>query len=563
MNSFKKGIKSLKVPLLIISMIIIFSFGFTAVNAADTSHINESSSDYNITTGQIVTDTFSTTTDQSNSSTSTLALTKSEDNIQPISKNNFSNSLNSDNKTFPDPQIYRGGVFIGSFTRIADAIAAAQSGDTISLEEGKTFYENNFYISKNLNFNVLNGGTAIIDGSGNRIFYIKPGYTVTFKNIIFQNGKSSYGGAILNYGALFVTGCSFIGNTATGGGAIFNSGGYLSVIGSSFTDTATKNGGAIYNALGGTLIINGGCWFGNNRASYGGAVYGINAGSLSITDSTFTGNHAINGAGVYYDNGGSLTVTGSTFTSNTASWDGGAIYNAVGGLFTVDTSIFTSNNAFGGGAIHNSGTLTVTNSNFTGNCASNDGGAIENVYGGGIYNFKINNSYFLSNSAINGGAVFNNEGEPLNVQGSTFTGNHATKYGGGIVNKHSGKIINCNFSKNSASKCAGAIFNNGGTMSVSSSIFKSNTASAYGGALYNNVGTMSIIGNTFTSNHATLGGGAVINNCGKFSVINNNFTKNSAKYGGAIYNRKSRYTYILLNKCIGNSATKGINYYKS
>ena len=41
MKSFKKGIISLKVPLIIISMIIIFSFGFNAVNAADTSKLTK------------------------------------------------------------------------------------------------------------------------------------------------------------------------------------------------------------------------------------------------------------------------------------------------------------------------------------------------------------------------------------------------------------------------------------------------------------------------------------------------------------------------------------------
>ena len=496
MKTFKNRIKSFKVLLLIISMVIIFSFGFNTVSAADTSPINESSSDYNVTTEQIVTDLPSTSTDLSNSSTSTLASTKSEPTIQPTSDNQGSSNLL--NSTLPDPQIYRNGVLIGSYYKIADAIAAAQSGDTIMLD-GATFNECGLVISKDLSFNVINNGHATIDAKhAATIFIINPGIRVQIQNITFKNGQTNYGGAIVNNGGyLYLTECIFLNNLANGGGAIFNNGGLVSVLSSTFTgNRATDNGGAIENygnlyiygstfsgntALYGGVIYNSGVmsvtgscftnnfathnggvihnnkyyswtidnsWFQGNRADYGGVFYTVKGGPLTVMGSTFTGNCAINGAAIYYDRGGSLTVSGSTFTNNIASWDGGAIYNYVGGPFTVTGCNLSYNKAFGGGAIHNAGTLTVTNSNFTGNYGTNDGGAIENVYGGGIYPFTIYDSYFTSNYAINGGAIFNNEGEPLNIHGVIFTRNHANKYGGAIVNDYSLGIDSCTFTKN-------------------------------------------------------------------------------------------------------------------
>jgi len=110
-----------------------------------------------------------------------------------------------------------------------------------------------------------------------------------------------------------------------------------------------------------------------------------NAGTVTITGSTFSGNTAIWGGAI--DTGdhfgglggtGSVTVTASTFTDNSAGFDGGAINSGDGGggsgTVTVTASTFTGNTARTGGAIDSgqnggSGTVTVTASTFTGNTA--------------------------------------------------------------------------------------------------------------------------------------------------------------------------------------------------
>ena len=51
-----------------------------------------------------------------------------------------------------------------------------------------------------------------------------------------------------------------------------------------------------------------------------------NVGTLTITNSTFSGNSGINYGGGIFNNGGTATITNSTFSGNSAS-SGGGIYN--------------------------------------------------------------------------------------------------------------------------------------------------------------------------------------------------------------------------------------------
>ncbi|MBI1763870.1 MAG: right-handed parallel beta-helix repeat-containing protein, partial [Acidobacteria bacterium] len=101
-----------------------------------------------------------------------------------------------------------------------------------------------------------------------------------------------------------------------------------------------------------------------------------------------------------------------------------------------------------GGGIVNFGTLTVTNSTFSGNSVGNgdggaDGGGIEND--GGTVN--VTNSTFTGNSAYGGGGIENRAGT-LNVINSTFSDNSA-RLGGGIYNRSTANVTNSTFSGNS------------------------------------------------------------------------------------------------------------------
>jgi len=120
--------------------------------------------------------------------------------------------------------------------------------------------------------------------------------------------------------------------------------------------------------LAGLTIANGYC---ASPCSGGGI---LNAGTLKVTRSTFTGNSALLGGAIH--NFGTLDVASSTFSGNSARI-GGAIHNF--DTLTVADSQFLGNSAAGtGGAIHNFDTLTVTGSQFAENSAAVAGNNVSN-----------------------------------------------------------------------------------------------------------------------------------------------------------------------------------------
>ncbi|MBF2048311.1 MAG: DUF4347 domain-containing protein, partial [Elainella sp. C42_A2020_010] len=189
-----------------------------------------------------------------------------------------------------------------------------------------------------------------------------------------------------------------------------NGAGSITVSGNNATRVFNVAAGAAA-ALNG-LIISGGRTIGNN----GGGI--LNNGTLTVSNSTFTGNSAQGngfGGGIYSD--GTLTVSNSTFTGNSAGNPGGAIDNR--GTMTVSNSTFTGNRASGGGAIDNNGTLTVSNSTFTGNSAVGGGGILNQPQG----RLTVSNSTFTGNSASEAGGGIFHGGVTLTVSNSIVAGN--------------------------------------------------------------------------------------------------------------------------------------------
>jgi CSLREA domain-containing protein len=110
--------------------------------------------------------------------------------------------------------------------------------------------------------------------------------------------------------------------------------------------------------------------------SYGGGIN--NSGTLTVTNSAFSGNYASFGGGI--NNSGTLTVTNSTFSGNSASYGGGVRHNS--GTLVITNSTFSGNSAlYGGGVSNYNVTLTITNSTFSWNSANGSGGNIDNYSG--------------------------------------------------------------------------------------------------------------------------------------------------------------------------------------
>lgn len=161
--------------------------------------------------------------------------------------------------------------------------------------------------------------------------------------------------------------------------------------------------------LDGVTVKNGRCngACGVTYADGGGGV--INFGTLTVTNSVFSGNSAANGGGIYCVNNTTLTVTNSTFSGNSASVNGGGIYTVSKSntTITVANSTFSGNSAYYlGGGINNGHILTLTNSTFSGNSANN-GGGISNIHG----TLMVTNSTFSGNSVASlGSDIFNGAG---------------------------------------------------------------------------------------------------------------------------------------------------------
>jgi predicted outer membrane repeat protein len=230
-------------------------------------------------------------------------------------------------------------------------------------------------------------------------------------------------------------------------------------------------GGGILNA--GTLTVTATAFSGNFAADRGGAIAN-SGGTLTVTDSTFSGNSVYDGGGAILNSaGGSLTVTGSTFSGNSAPYRGGAIEARPGTLAVVTDSSFSGNSSGvnGGGIFNYASTLTVTNSTFSGNVTTGPYAA----GGGGIYNFEaaltVTNSTFSGNSAASVGGGVDNFASTLTVTNSTFSGNSATS-GGGVSNAGWPSVPGSATLRNtivanspSGGNCSGAITDEGGNLS--------------------------------------------------------------------------------------------------
>ena len=421
--------------------------------------------------------------------------------------------------------------------------------------KGKVRVDNELiYHDVNLNSGTLElAPTTSVEASR---FVIEEGAKFSADKTTFNDSSDDKGGAIYNSGEVTLSDSVFRENTA-------------------FNEESSAYGGAIYNRY--KLDISNSI-FTNNMAETdwllagGGAIYNDRLGTLTISDSAFTGNISTgnsnhgswgNGGAIFNDKG-TIIITNSTFVANEATGSsassGGAIHAESyknDGNITIFDSTFTKNKSSFGGAIYNYGKMDLTNVSFVENVAE----FTERDYGGNggaIFNYwtlTINGGDFTRNTAFDGGAIFNRNKATIS---SSFTGNSAY-YGGAIYNEREITLSNSIFTQNNAmadpetilSGNGGAIYN-GGKLSIEGSSFIGNNATKEGGAIYNESYTdigedsITITNSTFSGNKvtSTLGslssGGAISNEKGKITISNSTFTENettgsSASSGGAIH----------------------------
>ena len=177
-----------------------------------------------------------------------------------------------------------------------------------------------------------NGRTMEVDGRG-RI----DGFSFSGASLDVDGGKNAApgGGAIWAHGnTVTIANCEFAdngGRIGGMGGAVMVDGGDAHISYSVFRNNIGHNGGAL-GLTGGAIVVDR-CVFHDNEADFmGGAIYKLNAESLDIRNSIFSGNHASKWGGAVYatswgpesnfdytPESNSLTVTNSFFVANQAA----------------------------------------------------------------------------------------------------------------------------------------------------------------------------------------------------------------------------------------------------
>jgi hypothetical protein len=279
--------------------------------------------------------------------------------------------------------------------------------------------------------------------------------------------------------------------------------------------------------------------------------------TVSLNHLTFSNGNDWGGGGIY--NAGNMTIANSAFSGNKATnymYGGGAVLNSDIGVLNIQNSTFSFNNSNGGGAgiLNYGGTVTISGSTFSTNSSSGNGGGAINNWSGAL---EVANSTFSGNTDTSVGGAIYNDGVAT-ITSNTFSSNFADYgYGGAFYNGGSASLNYNAFSTNSAFFDGGAFYN-AGSASLINSTFSGNSSSGDGAGILSMAGTLNISNSTFADNTSNSKGGGVYVNGGTATFANSTFSDNSAAIsGGGIHNTIS--TSIINSTFYGNSAPSGGN----
>ncbi len=170
-----------------------------------------------------------------------------------------------------------------------------------------------------------------------------------------------------------------------------------------------------------------------------------------------------------------------------------------GGLVTLDGQNQTRIFDVQGGVTLALAGITLERGNGSGVVLDGNGGAIL-IEANGIV--SIARSTLRSNSAANGGAIYNSIGA-LTITDSTISGNTTAFLGTVNVFIGSATITNSTLSGNTANQRGGAFYNSNGTVAVTNTTITNNTATSTVAGAYQSEGSLTIQ-NTILANNGIL-----------------------------------------------------------
>ncbi|RHO18184.1 hypothetical protein DW223_01435 [Butyricicoccus sp. AM18-35] len=323
----------------------------------------------------------------------------------------------TESETPTKPETPKSAAKIGekAYPTVADAMAAAQPGDTIELlkditESVKVEVTKNFGGELTIDLNQHS-----IDGNSQKCIWRTGSSNCWPQKLIVKKGtlkNAGPGSAIEWEGDLEVVNCRFEKNQ---GGAIQSRSGNTTIVNSTFEENQSGKaaGAAIQLAANVKCAITGSAFSGNVTNNMGGAVY-VDHGTLDITDCTFEGNSAGFGGAIAVADVEKLTIGNNTnCLDNKATSCGGGIY-AIRSTATFEPgSALRGNSSTYGGAIY----VDTSNINIAENSELHNNTAT--YWGGAIY-ANASNINIAANSAVYNNTA-ENAGADLLFNRSTFT----------------------------------------------------------------------------------------------------------------------------------------------
>ena len=506
--------------------------------------------------------------------------------------NESDKQLSIENSTFTGNSANRGiEIFYDATSGYSNLEETTSSGGAIynaghkvsyTLEDGASGKQK--YVKKNVEYNYKDKNGLLktyLNAQGEPVK--NEATKIKVKNSTFTgNTASNKAGAIYNdiNTELELSDSSFNKNSATQGGAIYNSEGEnvkkadegtIYIGATIFTNLGEKGEKIIMNSNTATRQMSGKDETSPSNEFLGGAIY--NAGTIKQKDSTSSYNNEV--IGFEFNNNSAGAGQSTSDPAKSTIGRGGAYYNAVSGTTYVGNSKFDGNFTYAfakdgkevqseGGAIYNEkGTLiigesqdydgTVKGVEFTNNginanseVTTNRGGAIYNATGATTI-VESTKTKFSGNSAIKeGGAIYNATGATLEIKDGVSIGSiddkaNNAKLGGGVFNAGSLKLAEgTSFVNNTAFNGGGLYLKKGSTVNadaaglnhLSKVTFEGNSAD-YGAGLFVDEDVDIFLDNVMFKGNSTSGLGSAFYNQGKLTLgENNTFFNNSGSLIG-------------------------------
>lgn len=293
---------------------------------------------------------------------------------------------------------------------------------------------------------------------------------------------------------------------------------------------------------------------GDANTVMGGGIYAASGVTVTSKNTKFLGNTANSGGGILLYLNSSADLNNSEVSGNKATGNGGGVYvyDATCSLTASNGTVFRENSGYRGGGIFSSGgTVTVEDSTFEKNTATDDGGAIAATQNSSL---TVRNSKVLENKAADTAGGILAEKSTLEVTDSIIDGNHASVGGGLYI---------------SDIDAPGETKEDKPEHTITRTEITNNTADGQGigGGIYLGAQKLTITdskltgNNTISKNGQTQGGAIVAYSPGDFTLDNTLIQGNTADVGGGIHvlSTKLRDSHIILcnnTRITGNVANQ-------